>query len=244
MSSLDDSQRSHNPRRTTLRGCRGRTPMSRVIDLAGHIYGRLRVVRRVGSLRNKSLWRCECSCGQSIDVDSNSLREGHTRSCGCLKREVSSAEMRARATKHGASSYGKRTREYRAWCRMIQRCTDPNFSGFIRYGTRGIAVSPKWRHDFLAFLRHVGPSPGPKYTIDRIKNAQGYVPGNVRWTTNLEQQRNRSNNHLVTIRGVTAPLIVWSERYRIRKDTLRVRLVKLGWTPERAIDQPVRPRAR
>ena len=50
----------------------------------------------------------------------------------------------------------------------------------------------EWLHDFAAFFDHVGPRPGPGYSIDRIDPDGDYAPGNVRWATALEQRHNRS----------------------------------------------------
>ena len=54
------------------------------IDLIGLRFGRLTVETYLGSSR----FKCRCECGQETIVDSCSLRKGHTRSCGCLSREL------------------------------------------------------------------------------------------------------------------------------------------------------------
>ena len=58
----------------------------RKIDLTGNIYGRLTVITDDGS-RTKSgrvIWLCECSCGNKVHVQSQNLKDGRTKSCGCL----------------------------------------------------------------------------------------------------------------------------------------------------------------
>lgn len=52
-------------------------------------------------------------------------------------------------------------------------------------------MAPEWKDDFLAFMAHIGPRPGPEYSVDRIDNNGNYEPGNVRWATGSEQVRNR-----------------------------------------------------
>lgn len=74
---------------------------------------------------------------------------------------------------------------------MLKRCTDRKHPAFKNYGGRGITVCVEWRHDFAAFLKHVGPCPGPGYSIDRKENDGHYEPGNVRWATRQEQARNQ-----------------------------------------------------
>lgn len=59
-------------------------------DLAGQVFGRLRVIERAGSTERtprRPLWRCRCACGAESVVLAASLRTGRTRSCGCLRAE-------------------------------------------------------------------------------------------------------------------------------------------------------------
>src|SRR5882724_8534937 len=94
-----------------------------------------------------------------------------------------------------------RTPEYRSWSGIIQRCTNPAKEHYENYGGRGITLHPAWRHDFLAFLAHVGPRPTPKHSIDRINNDLGYVPGNLKWSTITEQRKNTTNNLWISYHG-------------------------------------------
>jgi hypothetical protein len=82
------------------------------------------------------------------------------------------------------------TAEWQAWSNMRQRCNNPDNPKWPLYGGRGIQVCAEWQDDFPAFLAHVGPRPGPSYSIDRIDNERGYEPGNVRWATRSQQVRN------------------------------------------------------
>ncbi len=62
--------------------------MPSFIDLTGQQYGRLLVIRRASNSRGKVVWICRCTCGNTINVVSNSLRTGNTRSCGCFQKEI------------------------------------------------------------------------------------------------------------------------------------------------------------
>lgn len=140
--------------------------------------------------------------------------------------------------KHGLSY----TPEYRAWQQMRLRCLDPEHAAFADYGGRGITVCDRWRDDPTAFLADVGPKPSPKHEIDRIDNDRGYEPGNVRWATRKENDRNRRSSRLLTFRGETHALAEWCERLGLPRDTVRKRL-EGGWPVEEALTTPVRPKA-
>ena len=48
-------------------------------------FGKLLVVEETSSRKGKSIWLCKCDCGNLTEVDSYSLKSGHTTSCGCNK---------------------------------------------------------------------------------------------------------------------------------------------------------------
>lgn len=95
-------------------------------------------------------------------------------------------------TAHGMSNKP----EYRVWHNMKQRCLNPNHKKYSDYGGRGITVYEEWINDFATFYDAVGERPHPKYSLDRIDNDGNYEPGNVRWTTVSEQNKNRRKSTL------------------------------------------------
>jgi hypothetical protein len=123
---------------------------------------------------------------------------------------------------------------------MISRCENPGNPKFHRYGARGISVSPKWRHDFAAFLADMGPKPSSGHSLDRINNDGNYEPGNCRWATPKQQIQNSSRVRLLTHNGLTLCLTEWAERLGIANSSLRSRLHRCA-SPERALSQAVQP---
>lgn len=166
--------------------------MSRLIDLGGQVFGRLTVVDRAENNRHgQTMWECVCGCGREVTVCSMSLRNGDTQSCGCVRREVMAVSHRH----HGHAQQRDGTRPsptYVSWRAMLARCYDSSHPYFHNYGGRGITVCDRWRYSFKAFLSDVGTRPSVKHSIDRYPNNDGdYEPGNVRWATRTEQNRNR-----------------------------------------------------
>jgi hypothetical protein len=56
-----------------------------MIDLAGQRFGRLVALKACGRGKDRRVrWLCICDCGREFEVGGG-LRNGHTRSCGCLR---------------------------------------------------------------------------------------------------------------------------------------------------------------
>lgn len=65
--------------------------MAKAIDLTGQVFGRLTVIERgTNSSDGKARWLCRCTCGNTTLVTGRLLRNGHTKSCGCLSAELAS----------------------------------------------------------------------------------------------------------------------------------------------------------
>lgn len=202
---------------------------------AGAKFGRLTVLREDEhrTKDGKVAWICQCECGTEKSVTSDSLRTGKTVSCGCYARSL----LTARNTIHGQS----RSPEYTSWQGMHDRCERTTSTIYRYYGGRGIKVCPEWS-TFERFYSDMGPKPSPKHSIDRIDANGPYSPENCRWATVIEQKRNTRRNRFLTHAGMTLTLAEWSERTGIGYMTLRQRL-RIGWTLERAITEPVNPLA-
>ena len=70
--------------------------MSKKIEMKGQKFGKLTALKEVGAKNRCITWKCQCDCGKKTIVAGISLRNGNTKSCGCLKIE----ESKKRSTKH------------------------------------------------------------------------------------------------------------------------------------------------
>lgn len=209
-------------------------------DLIGQKFGRLLVILRMDNNKWGQLrWLCECDCNDKneIMVIGGNLKNGHTKSCGCLRKEATSKNYQNNhyGLKHG---YYK-TRFYRSWSDMIQRCNNPNNQSYHYYGGRGITVCERWLK-FENFLEDMIKDWEPRLTIERKDKNGNYCKNNCKWATRKEQVRNRRNNFYVKHREKTQLLIEWSKETGIPYKILWSRIVKLKWPIAKALTTPVR----
>jgi hypothetical protein len=64
--------------------------------MTGQRCGRLVVSELSSNKRPPTRWWCNCDCGARVLVSQGDLRSGHTQSCGCLRRDRTSAASRIR----------------------------------------------------------------------------------------------------------------------------------------------------
>lgn len=64
--------------------------MSNLINEVGNKYGKLTVLERAESSNGskEAHWKCKCECGNYVIVNGVNLRNGNTKSCGCLRGKV------------------------------------------------------------------------------------------------------------------------------------------------------------
>lgn len=210
------------------------SPAMRKLDRVGEKVGRLTVLKKDGTKTYKSgqvrsLWLCECECGNLLHVSARALQEKCVLSCGCLQKE----RAKDSNTTHGKSYH----QLYKVWTSMKQRCENPKDRQYSLYGARGISVCDRWSKSFQDFLSDVEPRPDG-HSLDRINNDGNYSPENVRWATGSEQLANTRRTRKVVIQGKQMCLREVSSQYGIAYSTLLQRL-KAGLSVDEAVSKPI-----
>lgn len=200
--------------------------MKRSPSLVGQRFNRWLVTGDAPNRGKLRMYLCVCDCGVEREVYQSILVSGQSGSCGCYRTD----RLVAHNLTHGQSG----SPFYPAWIRMVGRCTDPTDGNYHNYGGRGIKVCDAWINSPEQFAKDVGPKPGPGYTIDRKDNNGNYEPGNVKWSTQIEQCQNMRKNVRVVFNGQSRTLADWARTLMVPPSTIYVR-IKRGRTPEEAV---------
>ena len=214
------------------------------ISLTGNKYGRLTAKERVEdyilpSGRKCIMYKCVCECGNEVIVRATHLKDGNTKSCGCLSSEV----HRDLCKVLGEETYTHRminTRIYRIWGNLVNRCVNINNPAYKNYGGRGISVCDEWKYSFEKFYDWaISSGYNDTLTIDRINNDDGYYPENCRWVSRIQQGNNKRNNRIIEYNGLKLTLAECARQYNIPYKTLHRRINGLHWDISRALNEPV-----
>lgn len=169
--------------------------------------------------------KCKCDCGNEKVINYNNLKRGLVKSCGCITR-----------TANGLS----KTRLYKIYRHLINRCNYKKDINYKNYGGRGITVYQDWQDDFMNFYNWALENGyQDNLTIDRIDVNGNYEPTNCRWVTMKIQQNNRSNNRILEYKGQKKTITEWANYCGLSYRNLYYRLNN-GYTVEQAIEKPKR----
>lgn len=187
----------------------------RALDIVGHTFGRLLVLRRVypNKYKHQANFLCRCSCGNLHEVVGSVLKRGGAMSCGCLGRD--------KLLTHGLTDHPL----YNTWLAMIDRCHDSSSPTYPRYGGRGIVVVNEWRglEGLQRFIADMGQRP-PFHTLDRIDNDGPYRKSNCRWATRKQQALNTRRVQILSHDGRAGSLTDWARWTGLGLSTIRARL--------------------
>jgi hypothetical protein len=194
-------------------------------------FGDLFVLEESGYKNRMRLVKCKCVCGVIKIYPLARLKNGDIVSCGCRIRRLTIE----RNTKHGQS----KTKLYRVWEGMNERCNNINHESYAHYGGKGVTVCPEWK-DFANFFNWA-VSAGYKagLSIDRYPDIDGnYEPNNCRWANATQQMRNMSTNRIVEYNGQKKCIAEWAEIVGLRAGLIYDRLNKLGWDIHKTFTTP------
>lgn len=135
---------------------------------------------------------CLCDCGNVVNKRVCGFISGSRKSCGCL-RDATAAKLNKT---HALS----KSKVYKVYNNMVNRCNNENTEGYEHYGGRGITVCDRWLEPspqgFLNFLEDMGDCP-TGMSLDRVDVDKGYSKENCRWadatTQAYNQRKSRAN---------------------------------------------------
>ena len=202
------------------------------VDLTGQRFGRLTVIKRVENDGEKVMWLCRCDCGNETTVFSGYLRNGDTKSCGCLSKD----KLRERRFKQKKT---RKTRLYNIWIHIKHRTSGKANEKRTKkwYTDKNIKMCEEWS-DFRNFRDWANENGyDDSLTIDRIDGDKGYSPENSRWVDWKTQTRNKSNNINITRNGETKCLKDWCTELGLKYKSICQRIAR-GWDKEKALTTP------
>lgn len=127
-----------------------------------------------------------------------------------------------------AKTHGmKKTKEWKTWSSMRERCLNTKHKHYHNYGGRGITICRRW-DKFENFYEDMGVRPVGNYSLDRRDNSKGYTPSNCYWATKIEQGNNRRTNKLVKYMGREMTVAQWAREIGIRPLCIHRRMAA-GW---------------
>ncbi len=186
-------------------------------DYIGNKYGRLTVLEIINKNykgANRNFLKAICECGNIIEILPAQVRHGHTKSCGCIFKEM----IINRNKTHGLATHTLHS----IWSTMKGRCYGEYSIGYKHYGGRGITVCDEWKNDFMAFYNWCMANGWEKgLHIDRRENNGNYTPDNCRIVTQKVNNNNKRNNVSVTIGDKTKNMSQWHKEDGISIYTLR-----------------------
>jgi hypothetical protein len=150
----------------------------------------------------------KCGCGKNFVSRCEDIKDVGAQSCGCQR--AAAVVKAATGSKHNVKHGRTKTREYKIWSMIKERCLKPSHKSYKDYGGRGITVCNEWLDSFEAFFDAMGLCPDGM-SIERIDTNGPYEKANCKWATRVEQGRNKRNNVIVEIDGEVKLAVDWAQ---------------------------------
>ena len=150
-------------------------PKKIVIEEMGNRYHRLTVIKEAGRNKdNNALWECQCDCGNTVFVSGSSLRNGHTKSCGCQRIDSARVKWTMPGETSFKSLYGIYKRGSAERRNLEFTLTIDQFREIIAQNCFYCGCPPSNSH-----YRTRGNGAYSYNGIDRVDNNKGYILENV-----------------------------------------------------------------
>jgi len=140
--------------------------MGKLIDMIGKKFNRLTIVSRAANEDTRAAWNCICDCGNNITLNGKQIRSGHTKSCGCIRKETTAKQGKIN-TKHGLS----RTRGYARYHSRLREIAE-------------IRQRPKWAN--LKKIMEIYVNRPEGYHVDHIIPLRGKTVSGLHVESNLQ----------------------------------------------------------
>jgi len=193
------------------------------IDISHQYFGRLKALFYYNTSGKRAMWLCECICGGFKVIDGRSLRDGSTKSCGCIQKE----------RQHPLCG----TRLHSIWKNMKTRCYLKTKGCYPYYGGRGIRVCKEW-HDFAPFAEWaMSHGYADHLTLERKHRDDNYEPEKCEWVTRQRQSNNIKTNRIIWVEGVSKTMADWGRSLDIDPKLICSR-IRHGWKDDEAVMVP------
>jgi hypothetical protein len=199
--------------------------------LVGNVYGKLTVISEAEKVGRQKKYNCVCACGNKTISFGFTLKDGGSKSCGCIAAQLSkdrwenpTDEMRqvlidANTNRtHGLSKHSI----YHAWADMKRRCLNTEYEWYPSYGGRGIDICERWMNS-VNFIHDMLPTWESGLQLGRIDNELGYSPENCRWETPTQNQNNKSNTVYIDAPDGRMTLYDAKNLYGLNRDCIKYR---------------------
>jgi hypothetical protein len=141
--------------------------MGILVDMVGKKYNRLTVVARAENNGTRAAWLCLCECGNQITLTGKVIRSGHTKSCGCYRKEVTCPQQGKNNTKHGLA----RTKGYQRFHSRLREIAESR-------------QTPKWAN--RSKIREIYANCPEGHHVDHIIPLRGKLVSGLHIESNLQ----------------------------------------------------------
>ncbi len=147
------------------------------MDLIGKKFGKLKIIKRSSPNNGRARWLCKCDCGKEKIVSGGNLKNGSTKSCGCLRREIARKHCNEQYLECGLANMRATIRNYKRNAKrrgLEYKLTDEQFRDITQKDCYYCGAKPNNSMNM--------PKSNGTYIyngIDRVDGNKGYIIDNI-----------------------------------------------------------------